>query len=72
MSNFKYLQEVIVLNMLINGTHRDTGGKFIKDVIAGPDIGKLEIEINTVYVRLPEERVVDAKDYWDKKHGRTK
>lgn len=70
MSNFKYLQEVIVLEMLINGTRRDAGGKFIQDIKSGPDSGKLEIEINTVYVRLPEERVVDAKDYWDKKHGR--
>jgi hypothetical protein len=68
--DFKYLQEIIVLNMLIHGERQDVGGRFICIKTSGEKVGQAEVEVNTIRLHYPLDRIVDAVEYWDKKHGR--
>ena len=64
--NFKPFQKVIVLNLLINGDRKDSWGlvqRYVKD--------KVEVEVNSVYLLLSEDRLMDYEEYWEKKNGQT-
>lgn len=61
---FKSEQQVMVLDMLINGTRRDISGHYIK-----PGFKKDHtIRINTVHVDIPLEKIVDFELYWTEKN----
>lgn len=67
MEQFKYLQEVIILQMLINGERVDMGGRFIGIKATGEKKGQAEVEVNTIRLFVPVERVVDSQQYWNNK-----
>ena len=71
MEQFKHLQEVVILGLLVHGERVDSNGRFIGYKISGPLAGQVEVEVNTIRLHFPVDRVVDAKEYWDKKHGRS-
>jgi hypothetical protein len=71
-AQFKYLQDIIVLGMLVNGERKDTGGRFIKLKEHGELAGKVEVEVNTISLHFPPERIMDAQEYWDKKRKEEK
>jgi hypothetical protein len=63
MSNkFSNYQKVIVLNLIVNGERRDSWGlvqRYVKD--------KVEVEVNSVFLLLTEDRLVDYDAYWEQK-----
>lgn len=67
MEQFKYLQHIIVLGMIVNGESRDVGGRFIRIRPTGDNKGMAEVEVNTVLVNFPPDKIMDAQEYWDKK-----
>jgi hypothetical protein len=71
-AQFKYLQDIIVLDMICNGERRDAGGRFIKLKTHGELAGKVEVEVNSISLHFPPEKVVDAQGYWDKKRKEDK
>jgi hypothetical protein len=66
---FRLEQEVIVLGFLIDGERRDAGGRY-----EGPGRGsnkdKHVVRIMGVRVHVEESKIVDAKEYWDKRNRR--
>ena len=72
MEPFKHLQDIIILQMLVNGEHQDIGGRYIQFKPHGPMAGMAEVEVNTIRLHIKPERIVDAQEYWDKKRKEDK
>ena len=60
---FKDFQQVVALQFTLNGSKMDVNG-----IVEGWDLrsSKYAVRINTVVVYLPEERLVDYEEFWDK------
>lgn len=61
---FKPYQRVVALDFLLNGTRRN-----VNCMIEGFDIrsNRYLVNVNSVIVYLPEEKLVDFQEYWDTK-----
>lgn len=64
---FKEFQEVIVLNLLVDGERRDMGARY-----EGPGRGnnrnKHVVLVMGTRIHVELERIVDAQEYWNKKN----
>ncbi len=69
--SFKETQQVIVLNMLIDGSRRDVGGNYV-GLGRGSNRGKHIVSITGTRIHVELERIVDAVEYWKKKNAETK
>lgn len=69
--SFKQTQQVIVLNMLIDGSRRDVGGNYV-GLGRGSNRGKHIVSITGTHIHVELERIVDAVEYWKKKNAETK
>lgn len=65
--SFKEGQEVIILNMLLNGDRRDAGGRYV-----GPGRGSKKnkhiVTVMGTHIHVDLDKIVDAQEYWDKKN----
>lgn len=61
---FREGQQVVVLNMLINGDRRDMGGYVVGQGRGKPVRDKIEVKVNGVSLYFPEDRLVDYEEYW--------
>ena len=60
---FKAFQKVAIENFTINGSEVTTWGivqRYRKNMV--------EVEINSVFILLPENRLVDFGEFWQIKH----
>ena len=66
---FKNYQRVVVLGMIINGDRRDCNA-----MIEGFHLttGKYIVNVNTILVYLPEDKLMDFGEYWDLKNKEKK
>jgi hypothetical protein len=64
---FKPGQEVIVL--LLHRLEFDGSARVIKLMDYGENKGKWLVDAGSNMLCVPEERLVDAKEYWRKKNG---
>lgn len=66
---FKNFQRVMIPNFRINGSIMDVSG-----MVEGINLRNnlYYVSINTVVVQLPEERLVDFGEYWDKRNAEEK
>lgn len=69
--NFKETQEVVVLNMLIDGDRRDVGGRYVSKG-KGTNKHRHIVSIMGTYIHVELERIVDAVEYWKKKNSEVK
>lgn len=65
---FKAMQQVMIVDIVINGYRRDSSGRVIQYMTRGIHKGKIEVEINTVRLYYDESKLIDANEYWDKKN----
>lgn len=63
---FKNYQEVVIPNFLVNGDRMDIGGLIIDNDFR-VNRGKYKVRINEVIFFLPEEKLVDATEFWRQK-----
>lgn len=57
-------QEIIFLSMWTpQGPRVDVNGRFICQVVAGPNVGRTRIRIGAVNMDVAPERVMDAVEY---------
>jgi hypothetical protein len=66
---FKNYQRVVAIGFLINGERRD-----VNSMVEGFDLrsNKYWVNVNSVVVLLPEDRLEDFNEYWTKKNGESK
>jgi hypothetical protein len=67
-AQFKYLHDIVVLQMAINGDRMDMNGRYIGTKDHGPKAGLFEVEVNTIRIHVEPSRVVDAQAYWNEKN----
>ena len=67
MRKFNNYQRVVVLDFLINAVRRD-----VNAMIEGFHLPSncYIVNINSVLVYLPEEKLVDFEEYWNRKKGK--
>lgn len=64
MQKFKPEQKVILPNFLINGSRLDVPAE-VKRYIHTTN--RYEIYLNSTFIYVTEERIVDEKEFWDAK-----
>lgn len=63
---FKAHQRVVCPQFLMNGTRMDINGVVQRYVFnTETKENRVEVQINGVFVLLPEERLVDYEQFWD-------
>ena len=70
---FVNYQRVIIKQLMINGSRLDVGGTVQRYLMSGePKTLKVEVEVNSVFLLLDEDQIVDYNQYHEEKKNEAK